>query len=155
MPCCKDHRPDCCCGKIRGFGRRITPARHAVLDALSARGEHLTAEEVFKAANKHYPNIGLATVYRTLELFTNLGMVTKFDTGDDKARYEFADGPAAKGHHHHLVCTSCHRIIDYKDFIKEEMELLRCTEEGLANKYGFRIKSHVMQFYGLCKDCAK
>ncbi|OGS14150.1 MAG: ferric uptake regulation protein, partial [Elusimicrobia bacterium RIFOXYA2_FULL_58_8] len=103
----------------------------------------------------HYPDIGLATIYRTLELFTKFGMVNKFDTGDDKARYEFADGPGAKGHHHHLVCTSCRRIVDYNDFINEETELLRRTEEGLANKYGFKINTHILQFYGLCKDCAK
>ena len=151
----KDHNPNCCCGRIRGHGRRITPARHAVLDALSERGEHLTAEEVFKAAARRYPNLGLATVYRTLELLTELGLVTKFDTGDDKARYEFADPAGAKGHHHHLVCTSCRKIVDYKDFIKEETQLLRRTEEGLSKKYGFRINSHVIQFYGLCPDCAK
>jgi len=155
MPRCKDHNPDCCCGKIRGFGRRITPARHAVLDALKARCEHLTADEVYKAAHKVHPDIGLATVYRTLELFTRLGLVSKFETGDDKARYEFADCTGAKGHHHHLVCTSCRRIVDYADFIDEETELLRKTEEGLSKKYGFKIKSHVIQFYGLCKDCAK
>jgi Fur family ferric uptake transcriptional regulator len=133
----------------------MTAARHAVLDALSARGEHLTAEEVFKAARRLYPNLGLATVYRTLELLTRIGLVSKFDTGDDRARYEFADPAGTKGHHHHLVCTSCRRIVDYKDFIKEETELLRRTEEGLAKKYGFRIDSHVIQFYGLCRDCAR
>lgn len=154
MPGCRDHNPDCCCRRMSGNGRRMTEARHAVLDALSERGEHLTAEEVHKAASRRYPNIGLATVYRTLELMTRLGLASKFDTGDDKARYELADGPSAKGHHHHLVCTSCRKIIDYSDFIKEEMELLRRTEEGLAKKYGFKIKSHVMQFYGLCKECS-
>ena len=133
----------------------MTAARHAVLDALSARGEHLTAEEVFKAARGLYPNLGLATVYRTLELLTRIGLVSKFDTGDDRARYEFADPAGTKGHHHHLVCTSCRKIVDYKDFIKEETELLRRTEEGLAKKYGFRINSHIIQFYGLCKDCAR
>ncbi len=133
----------------------MTPARHSVLDALSERGEHLTAEQVFKAASRRCPNIGLATVYRTLELLTNLGMVNKFDTGDDKARYEVADGPGSKGHHHHLVCTSCRKIVDYEDFIQEEMDLLRKTEEGLRKKYGFKINSHVMQFYGLCKACSK
>jgi Fur family ferric uptake transcriptional regulator len=139
---------------MRGNGRRMTEARHAVLDVLGARGEHHTAEEVFKAASRRYPNIGLATVYRTLELMTRLGLASKFDTGDDKARYELTDGPKAKGHHHHLICTSCRRIVDYADFIDEETELLRKTEEGLSKKYGFKINSHVIQFYGLCKDCA-
>ncbi|OGR41249.1 MAG: ferric uptake regulation protein [Elusimicrobia bacterium GWA2_61_42] len=149
----KEHNPNCCCRRIRGHGRRMTPARHAVLDALSERGEHLTAEEVFRSAARRYPNLGLATVYRTLELLTELGMVSRFDTGDDKARYEFADPTGAKGHHHHLVCTSCRKIIDYKDFIKEETELLRSTEEGLSRKYGFKINSHVIQFYGVCREC--
>ena len=151
----RGHHGNCCCGKIRGLGRRITSARHAVLDALSVRGEHLTAEEIFKASSRRCPGIGLATVYRALELFTRLGMVSKLDGGDDKARYEFADGPHAKGHHHHLVCTSCRNIVDYTDFIKEEMELLRKTESGLSRRYGFRITGHVMQFYGLCRDCAR
>ncbi|MGD9642739.1 MAG: Fur family transcriptional regulator [Elusimicrobiales bacterium] len=151
----KDHDPNCCCRRIRGHGRRMTPSRHAVLDALSERGEHLTAEEVFKKAARFCPNIGLATVYRTLELLTELGMVSKFDTGDDKARYEFADPAGTKGHHHHLVCASCRKIVDYKDFIKEETQLLRRAEEGLSKKYGFRISGHVIQFYGLCPDCAK
>lgn len=151
----KNHDPNCCCRRIRGHGRRITPPRHAVLDALSERGEHLTAEEVFKKAARFCPNIGLATVYRTLELLTELGMVSKFDTGDDKARYEFADPTAAKGHHHHLVCSSCGKIVDYKDFIREETELLRRTEEGLSRKYGFKINNHVIQFYGVCSDCVK
>ncbi len=133
----------------------MTPARHAVLDALGERGEHLTAEEVFRSASRRCPDIGLATVYRTLELMTRLGVASKFDTGDEKARYELAEGPKAKGHHHHLVCTSCRRIVDYKDFIKEETELLRKTEEGLAKKYGFRIDSHLIQFHGLCPDCRK
>ncbi len=154
MTGCKKHNPDCCCGRIRGFGRRITPARHAVIDALSAKGEHLTAEEAFKAASRRYPNLGLATVYRTLELLTELGVVTQFDTGEDKARYELAAGPGAKKHHHHLVCTSCRRIVDYEDFVDDEMELLRRTEAGLSRKYGFRISGHVIQFYGLCRDCA-
>lgn len=149
----KNHDPNCCCRRIRGHGRRITPARHAVLDVLQEGGEHMTAEQVFRAASRRCRNLGLATVYRTLELLTELGMVSKFETGDDKARYEFADPAGGKGHHHHLVCTSCRKIVDYKDFIKEETELLRETEEGLSKKYGFRIDSHIIQFYGLCPDC--
>ena len=74
---------------------------------------------------------------------------------DDKARYEFADPTGAKGHHHHLVCRACGKIVDYKDFINEETELLRRAEEGLKKKYGFRIDSHVIQFYGLCPKCAR
>ena len=148
------HRPDCCCGKIHGSGRRMTPARHAVLDALMKKGEHLTAEDVFGRAGRRYPNLGLATVYRTLELLTRLSMVAKFDAGNGRACYEFVDRTGTKEHHHHLICTLCSKIVDYNDFINEEMELLRRTEKGLSAKYDFKITGHLIQFYGLCKECA-
>ncbi len=133
----------------------MTPARHAVLDALSERGEHMTAEQVFARSSRRCPNIALATVYRTLELLTRLGMVSKFDTGDDKARYEFADPTGEKGHHHHLVCSGCGKIVDYADFIDEETELLRRAEKGLSKKYGFEVRSHIIQFFGLCPACRR
>jgi len=133
----------------------MTLPRQQILDFLHNKGGHLSAEEVFMGLRGKLPSMGLATVYRTLELLTELGIVHKFDFGDGRARYEFAEGPASLGHHHHLVCTSCKRIIDYTDFIKEETELLKRTEAGLSKKHNFQIKSHLIQFYGLCRDCAE
>jgi len=52
------------------------------------------------------------------------------------------------------VCTDCNRVIDYTDFIKDEVELLKRTEKGLSRKYNFRIKNHEIQFFGLCEKCA-
>jgi len=141
-------------GRFHGCGRRMTLPRQLILDFLHNKGGHLSAEEVFMGLRNKIPSMGLATVYRTLELLTDLGIVHKFDFGDGRARYEFAEGPASLGHHHHLVCTSCKRIIDYTDFIKEETELLKRTESGLSKKYNFQIKSHLIQFYGLCAECA-
>jgi Fur family ferric uptake transcriptional regulator len=92
-------------------------------------------------------------VYRTLELLVQRGMVFKFDFGDGRARYELSESPKGIGHHHHLICTGCGRIVDYTDFIKEEKELLKKTERGLAKKYNFHIMNHLIQFYGLCSQC--
>jgi len=80
-------------------------------------------------------------------------LVFKFDFGDKRARYELAEGPKGKRHHHHLVCIGCDTVIDYTDFIDEEIELLGQTEKGLSKKFNFKITNHLIQFYGLCKRC--
>ncbi|KPK73225.1 ferric uptake regulation protein [candidate division WOR_3 bacterium SM23_60] len=139
--------------RFRGCGYRITVPREAILDALSKTSEHLSAEDIYLEVHKVYPNIGLTTIYRTLELLVHIGLVFKFDFGDGRARYELSEGPKGKRHHHHLVCTNCGRVIDYTDFIDEEIELLGRTEKGLSQKFDFRITEHVIQFYGLCDQC--
>lgn len=139
--------------KFRGHGYRLTMPRQAVLDVLSKTSDHLSAEDVYLEVYKIYPDIGLTTVYRTLELLVEMGLASRFDFGDSRARYELSEGPQSVGHHHHLVCTSCGRIIDYTDFIEEEMELLKRTEEGLSQKFDFKITNHIIQFYGLCDKC--
>jgi Fur family ferric uptake transcriptional regulator len=142
-------------GKFKGCGYRLTIPRRIILDVLSNTNEHLSAEEIYMKVHEVYPATGLTTVYRTLELLTRAGIVYKFDFGDGRARYELSDSPKGKGHHHHLVCTGCGRIIDYTDFIDDEIELLNRTEKGLSEKYHFKITNHLIQFYGLCEDCYK
>ena len=140
-------------GRFRGRGYRITVAREAILDVLSHTEEHLSAEEVYLAVHRIQPNVGLTTVYRTLELLVHIGLVFKFDFGDGRARYELSEGPKGARHHHHLVCTECGRVIDYTDFIDDEVELLGRTERGLSEKFKFKITNHLIQFYGQCDKC--
>ncbi|MFH1714979.1 MAG: transcriptional repressor [Elusimicrobiota bacterium] len=140
-------------GKFRGCGYRITIGREAILDVLTNTKGHLSAEEIYLKVHKKYSSIGLTTVYRTLDVLANMGMLQKFDFGDGRARYEIVDAADGKNHHHHLVCTECKRIIDYKDFIDEEVELLTKTEKGLSKKYKFEIKNHLIQFSGVCSEC--
>ena len=142
-------------GRFRGCGYRMTVPRETILNVLSRTSKHLSAEDVYIAVHKVYPNVGLTTVYRTLELLVQMGLVFKFDFGDGRARYELSEGPKGERHHHHLVCTSCGRVVDYTDFIDEEVELLNQTEKGLSKKYSFDITNHLIQFYGLCGSCKK
>jgi Fur family ferric uptake transcriptional regulator len=142
-------------GKFKGCGYRITLGRKAILNVLSATKKHLSAEDIYMQVHPHYSHIGLTTIYRTLDILANLGIVYKFDFGDGRARYELAEDPKTVHHHHHLICTACNRVIDYREFINEEVELLRQTEKGLAKKYDFKITNHLIQFYGLCKQCQK
>ncbi len=140
-------------GRFRGCGYRLTKPREVIIDILRKTSNHLSAEDIYLAVHKVYTGIGLTTIYRTLELLVQMGLVYKFDFGDGRARYELSMDPKGVRHHHHLVCTKCGRIIDYTDFIDEEIELLNKTEKGLSKKFNFKIANHLIQFYGLCDKC--
>lgn len=142
-------------GQFHGCGYRMTRPREAILEVLGRTKEHLSAEDIYLAVHKFYPNIGLATVYRTLELLAELGLVVKFEFGHGRAKYELSDAYSGKGHHHHLVCKQCSRVIDYSDFMNDEVSFLKSTEAGLSKKYGFQITGHLIQFYGYCQNCRK
>ncbi|MBN2482817.1 MAG: transcriptional repressor [Candidatus Omnitrophica bacterium] len=142
--------------KFQGRGYRMTVPRQVILEVLSGTEKHLSAEDIYLAVQKSYPHVGLTTVYRTLELLADMGVLFKFDFGDRRARYELAEEfQVKKGHHHHLVCTRCKRVIDYTEFIDQEKELLEKTERGLMEKYDFSIEKHLIQFYGTCGKCRK
>lgn len=138
-------------GRFRRRGYRMTAGREAVIKVLQQTREHLSADEIFAKAREINPDIGLTTIYRTLEKLSIMGEVHKLDSGDKRGRFELAD--SGKGHHHHLVCSRCNRIIDYDDFIDEEVKFLKETERKLSKKYDFVINDHLIQFYGVCGKC--
>lgn len=131
---------------------RWTLPREITLKLLNNSSRHMSAKEIYAALYSMYPGIGLTTVYRTLELLYRLGFVQKVSSGDGQSRYELKSEDK-KDHHHHLICTKCGRIVDYRDFVQEELELVKKTEETLANKHDFLILDHNIEFLGLCKNC--
>jgi Fur family ferric uptake transcriptional regulator len=137
---------------FRHHGYRFTIPREVILDTLHRAKNHLSAEDIYFKLHPVHPQIGLTTVYRTLDLLNRMGLVEKFDFGDGKARYEIVK-PGDSSHHHHLICRKCNRVIDYTDFIKEEARLVKKTEEELSKKYNFEIDSHQIHFLGLCSKC--
>ena len=139
-------------GRFRNAGFRLTLPRQAILNVFAENPKHLSAEEIFLSVHENYPGIGLATVYRTLDLLTQMGLIFKFDFGDGRSRYELAS-EAIKEHHHHMVCSRCGRIIDYSDFMEEEVEFIKGLETELSKKHKFKINSHQIHFYGLCERC--
>jgi Fur family transcriptional regulator, ferric uptake regulator len=141
--------------KFKGCGYRFTMPRKVIIDVLQKTKKHLSAEEIYFEAHKLVPQVGLTTVYRTLDLLTDMGVISKCDFGDGRARYELIDGSKEEHHHHHLVCTKCKSVIDYSEFIDEELEFLKRAEKGLSKKYSFDIQDHIIQFYGICEKCAK
>lgn len=138
--------------RFTNAGFRLTLPRQAILNVLKKTQGHLNAEEIFLSINKNYPGVGFATVYRNLSLLTQMGLVSKFYFGDGQSRYELASG-AIKGHHHHIVCIRCGKIINYSDFMEKEVKFIKELEEELSRKHNFKINNHQIHFYGLCERC--
>ncbi|MFC1679849.1 Fur family transcriptional regulator [Elusimicrobiota bacterium] len=133
----------------------MTGPRRAILEVLTRTKRHPSAKEVYLQASRMCPSCGLTTIYRTLELLVQMGLVVKFDFGEGQSRYELSEEHGRKQHHHHLLCRGCKRVIDYTDFIQDEVELLEKTTKGLSRKYRFAIDEHEIIFKGLCEKCRK
>lgn len=131
---------------------RWTAPREAILDLMSRTTKHLSAKDIYAALYRIYPGIGLTTVYRTLDLLVRMGLINKFTFGDGPSRYEYKSEDK-KGHHHHVICSRCGKIIDYSDFLDDELELVDKTEKHLSKKYNFKVMGHNIEFYGLCEKC--
>jgi Fur family ferric uptake transcriptional regulator len=140
-------------GRFRKRRMRMTRPRRTIVDILGRTKLHLSAEEIFSRVRKQCPSIGFTTVYRTLDVLEDMGVVVKHHFGDGRGRYELADNPQKPEHHHHLVCTRCRRIIDYDDFVEEEVGFVRKLERQLSKKHVFTITGHVIQFHGVCRSC--
>jgi len=141
-------------GRLRGCGYRITVAREAILETLiKGRGKHLSAEDIYIDLHSAHPAIGLTTVYRTLEILAEMAMVSKFDFGDGKARYEVLGEDDKEFNHYHLVCTKCKRVINCKEDAGKEADSLNESKNNLSAKYDFDIRGYLVQFYGICDSC--
>ena len=137
---------------FEGHASRLTAPREAILELLSRSSKHMSAKEIYASLHGSYPGIGMSTVYRTLDLLARMGIVTKLAIGDGQSRYEFKSKEKDE-HHHHLICTNCGKIINYSEFLDEELGLVKKTEERLAKKYNFIIQDHNIEFLGICEKC--
>jgi Fur family transcriptional regulator, ferric uptake regulator len=137
---------------LKDHCERWTGSRQEVFDLLVQTEQHLSAQDIHRMCQASNSDIGLTTVYRTLELLDKADLVRKIHAGDGHVRYEYRRSDHAD-HHHHLICTGCGQIFNYRDFEQEELQLVRRTEELLARKHGFLIRDHNIEFIGLCSEC--
>ncbi len=121
----------------------MTPQRLMIVAAIENSTDHISAEEVFSQVLEKYPNVNISTVYRTLDLLEELGLVTKTDLGGGRVRYH----PADKGHHHHLVCRECGAIIDLEE------ATLTPLKEALLKEYNFVADLRHLGIWGRCMKC--
>lgn len=132
---------------LKEKGYKLTPQRRAILDmVIRNEGSHLTCEEIYDLVKKECPEIGLATVYRTVQLLEELGVICKLDLNDGCSRYELIH-EEENHQHHHLVCMKCNKVIEVQTDLLEELE------HSIENKYMFTIKNHSVKFYGICSEC--
>ncbi len=138
--------------EFKGYAARMTAPRETILEFMRRSSKHMSAKEVYASIHKKYPGIGLSTVYRTLDLLAKMGVVTKLCLKDGQIRYEYRSNEK-DDHHHHLICTQCGRIINYREFEEEELTLIRKTEKKLSKKFNFEIQDHNIEYLGLCDKC--
>lgn len=132
---------------LKNKGYKFTPQRRAIVDTIiSSEGKHLTAEEIYDEVKKICPEIGLATVYRTILLLEQMGVIYRLDLNDGCSRYELAHDDEHH-RHHHLICNNCGKVIEVQD------DLLEDLESEIQKKYNFEIKDHSVKFFGLCSEC--
>lgn len=137
---------------LREKGLKVTTQRLAVLTVLSQKTDsHLTAEEIYDLVRVEYPEIGLATVYRTIQLLLELKIIDRIHLDDGYVRYElgnvFEDEDGH--HHHHLICVKCGRVTSFQGDLLEEFE------KSMEEQTGFLIQDHDVKLYGYCADCRR
>jgi len=129
---------------LKNYGLKVTKPREAILDILSRSGHGLDAESIRDEAEKDDLFINLSTVYRTLELLGNLGIIEKFDLGEKKYNYVLKK----ETHMHTLTCEICHRTVDL------DCPMIK-IEELINRETGFSIMEHHLELKGLCRECSE
>lgn len=134
---------------LKENGHKYTGQRAKIFDVfLKYPDKHLSTEDVYEYISKEFPEIGIATIYRTLMLFEKLGILYKISFDDGVVRYELRANKNAH-RHHHLICLNCQKIIEVK------LDLLDSLEKRIEETENFKIVDHNLKFYGYCEDCQK
>ena len=136
--------------KLKEKGLKVTNQRLLVLQVLAENQDrHLTAEDIYELVKEDYPEIGLATIYRTVQLLLEMQLVDRINLDDGCVRYEIGhlfEGEM-KHSHHHLICRKCGKVFPF------DGDLLDGLETHIQEKTGFHIVDHELKFYGVCKQC--
>lgn len=127
-------------------GLKSTRQRSLIIDIFFEMHGHLSVEDVWSRVRQDDPRVSVATVYRTMKLLSESGLAHARNFGDGQTRYEPAVG---REHHDHLICTRCGTIIEFENDQIERMQ------DAVAKRHGFKVTSHKMELYGLCKSCQK
>lgn len=124
---------------------KYTKQREVIIETLYKYEKHFTPEELYLIVKDNYSdlNVGIATVYRTLNLLEDSEIATSISFGSQGKKFELAIKP----HHDHMICKNCGKIIEFVDSTIEKQQV------NIAKKYKFKLTNHLMQLYGICQDC--
>ena len=127
-------------------GLKSTRQRALIIESFFQIGGHLSVEELWSRVRSQDSKVSVATVYRTMKLLSESGLVHARNFGDGQTRYEVAVG---RHHHDHLICTRCKTIVEF------ENDRIEAMQDAVARKHGFKVTSHKMELYGLCRNCQR
>jgi Fur family ferric uptake transcriptional regulator len=125
-------------------GLKSTRQRALIVEAFFGRPGHVSVDELVAEVRTRDPRVSTATVYRTLKLLTESGLVHARHFGGGQTRYESAAG---RHHHDHLICTQCGTIVEF------ENDRIEALQHAVAKAHGFTVIDHKMELYGLCRSC--
>ena len=131
---------------LRNNGMLRSKQREQILDIFLKTEHHPTIDDLYNLVKKKDPKIGLATVYRTMEVIYDAGLASKVGFGDGVKHYEHK---YEHQHHHHLICLKCGKVIEVTSNRLEE------TQRQLAKKHDFTITRATMRLFGICKTCKR
>ncbi|HKG57407.1 MAG TPA: Fur family transcriptional regulator [Candidatus Limnocylindrales bacterium] len=126
-------------------GRRVTAPRRALVDLIAARDGHFTAADLVADVKERRLGIGRATVFRALDVLTELGVVERLDLPSGQHAYVACEA----SHHHHVVCSRCGRSVDIED------AGLTGVVDAVEARTGYRVDRHRLELFGLCPDCRR
>lgn len=129
---------------IKKNGNRITKPRKIIIETLTLLSKPVTAQEISEYLKKKHEKVDLASIYRTLHLLSEMGIVHVFEFGEGKMRFELME---REKHHHHFVCDHCGSV---KEVLMSDEQLLM---SDVKKKNAFVIKRHTLEFFGLCQKC--
>lgn len=121
---------------------RESKQREAILRFVKGTSSHPTANHVYEEMRKEIPNISLGTVYRNLKLLKREGKISELDIADSKSRFD-----SNPHNHYHFRCERCGRVFDVDEPVNKKID------KRIAQKTGFKVSHHILEFRGLCKDC--
>ena len=130
--------------KLKGAGYKLTNARRTVLNVLETHDGHLTSAEVLEAVEHQDSSIGRASVFRTLDLLTQLAIIRPTYIGSSMTPTYVL---LPEGHHHHIICVNCNRVIEFEDCG------LDVLTRRLQEEYNVQLTGHLLEFYGRCENC--
>ncbi len=130
--------------QLRKAGKRLTPQRRLILDILSEANAHLDAHEIYERAHTRETRLSLATVYRTLNILKETGLVHELHLDDEHHHYELS----GKERHSHLVCLACGCVIEVDSTAFVE------AATGVGQAHGFEVTTTQVELSGYCRDCS-
>jgi len=131
---------------LRQRGYKVTQQRRAVLNTIARSHDHLTPTAIYERVQQEQPDIGLVTIYRTLDILTELGLICEVHVGGNCRSYLIS---RPSEHHHHLICSDCGGVTNFIDCGLNELE------RRLSAETDFEIEAHLLEFSGHCPKCRK